>query len=188
MPSTLFTPLALAILAILAVAIAKALPKIRRRPDLPFKPATLMTPNELHFHSLLESALPDPRWRAWPQVAMLALVEPDRPKGAKEFWPAFNKVASKRVDWVVACDLDPIVVVELDDSTHDSLKDRLRDEILLQANLPVLRFDSRAKPNRQALRAALVNSARGRVSADTLSVAAARSGTINGRRIPPQPP
>ena len=48
-----------------------------------------------------------------------------------------------------------MVVIELDDRTHVAAKDKLRDERLMQAGIRTVRFQSKNKPEAQAIRDAV---------------------------------
>lgn len=146
----------LACAALLLLLAIRVLPRTGAVEDR-YAARPVMTANEQEFHTRLRSALPE--CEAWPQTSMAALVRPAVPRGSSGHWRAFNKVASKRVDWVVAR-RDPggwkLVVVELDDRTHDASADAARDRRLSQAGYATLRFDCRAKPGVAALRAAVL--------------------------------
>ena len=144
------------VVAALAVGLRATSPRRtsrpRRRGGAGYVRGGVLTPNEAEFHARLRRAL-GPRYEVWPQVAMLALVSPHG--GPDGDWTAFNKVSNKRVDWVIAVDGEPRVVVELDDRTHEARRDRdrERDRILAACGWPVLRYESRAKPDEARIRA-----------------------------------
>jgi hypothetical protein len=110
----------------------------------------LMTDNELEFFGRLVAALPD--HYIFPQVAMSALIEAasgDKKKAHSDRL----KVAQQRADYVVCTTAGDIVaVVELDDRTHSSAKDQLRDSRLEQAGIRTVRFQSRSKPTPATIR------------------------------------
>lgn len=63
----------------------------------------------------------------------------------REFWQNFNSISSKHVDFVICnAQLAPVVVLELDDASHDS-EDRLKrdafvDDVLAVADIPIVHF------------------------------------------------
>lgn len=120
--------------------------KYKRRP--------LMTDNELEFFGRLVAALPD--HYIFPQVAMTALLEAS--SGDKKIAHSDRlRIAQQRIDYVVCnkgCEV--IAVVELDDRTHSSAKDKVRDGRLEQASIRTVRFQSRQKPAAEAIRAAVL--------------------------------
>lgn len=105
----------------------------------------LMTDNEREFHGRLARALP-PGHALYPQVPILALLEPSARRGSPRFRAAFRAVANRRVDWIVEGE-SGITVVELDDRTHDRRADAKRDRILAGCGYRVIRYESRAKPS-----------------------------------------
>jgi hypothetical protein len=96
-----------------------------------------LTKSEVRFFRLLEKAVPD--FYIFPQVGMAAFLEP--PPG-KERMRYFAKISQKRVDFLL-CDEDvkPVLIVELDDWSHDGQEDRdaLRDAMPASAGVPTLR-------------------------------------------------
>lgn len=113
----------------------------------------LLTDNEREFFGRLVQALP--HYYIFPQVAMSALLEATSGDEARRHVDRL-RIARQRVDYVV-CDrhCNVVAVVELDDRTHSPEKDAVRDARLAQAGIATLRFESRAKPSLQAIRAAL---------------------------------
>jgi hypothetical protein len=123
----------------------------------PVARAGLLTPTEARFFRALEQALP--AYRVFPQVSMGALLRAQVPESSPLFWPAYKTFGLKIVDFVV-CDsasLRPLLVVELDDPSHDAkrAKDAQRDALLANAGLPVVRVDVREQLGPQALQARL---------------------------------
>jgi hypothetical protein len=113
----------------------------------------LMTDNELEFFGRLVAALPD--HYIFPQVAMSALIEAAS-SDKKLAHGDRLRIAQQRVDYVVCTAAGELVaVIELDDRTHSSAKDLLRDSRLEQAAIRTVRFQSRAKPTPAAIRVAV---------------------------------
>jgi hypothetical protein len=151
-------PVIVIIVIAIALALAASSPWVRtlskaaRRSVSPYRRAAAMTANELDFHQTLKAACaPDGR-EAWPQVAMTALIQPKINPKTSGYWAVWNKISTRRVDWVVAEHGEPRLIVELDDRTHDAAADHDRDEILNACGYPVLRVQSRAKPTPRLLR------------------------------------
>ncbi len=115
-----------------------------------------MTPNEAEFHQRLTRAL-GPGQELFPQIPILALLEPQDRRGTTAFRKAFGRVSNRRVDWIVS-DRGRTTVVELDDRTHDAGKDRERDRILASCGYRVIRYDSRQKPSVDRIRTDLAQS------------------------------
>lgn len=81
----------------------------------------------------------------------------ESPANRSAWQRAFNRIASKQVDFVV-CDEQttrPLVVIELDDSSHQRSDRAKRDEFVDRAcsaaNLPVLHVPTNQKPDYRAL-------------------------------------
>jgi hypothetical protein len=115
----------------------------------------VMTPNETEFYARLKGALPD--FEVIPQVAMSALLDVSLPEMHPEYWKMRKEFSQKTVDYVVCRkgSMDVVVVVELDDRTHDVKqdKDAARDKMLANAGIKTIRWDSRAKPAQREIRA-----------------------------------
>lgn len=111
---------------------------------------SIMSPNEREFFDRMRRAVPGLFF--FPQVAMSALIEPVNKSGYK-YNPAFEKIAKKRVDWAIySADMRLLCVVELDDRTHDKEKDDERDRMLSSAGISTVRWESRSKPDEEAIR------------------------------------
>ena len=114
----------------------------RRRP--------LVTGNELEFYMRLARAYPE--GRVFPQVAMAALIEPAAGSDKAKL-SAFRQISQKRCDYIITnLRLEVLVVVELDDSTHDAKLDAQRDRRLTSAGIPTLRWTSRVGRQVRGLR------------------------------------
>lgn len=109
----------------------------------------LVTGNETEFLGRLRRALPG--LDVHPQVAMSALLDVNLPADHPEYWEVRRQFSMKTVDYVVTERKSQrvLAVVELDDRTHDSKRDKdaMRDALLASAGIPTLRWDSRRKPN-----------------------------------------
>jgi very-short-patch-repair endonuclease len=115
-----------------------------------YRRKAIMTGNETEFIGRLRRALPD--LHICPQVAMHALIEPTA-SNSKIRLRDFRRVSQKIVDYAVFdAQWAIVVVIELDDRTHDSLRDAARDGYLAAAGIRTLRFQSRAKPTEGEIR------------------------------------
>jgi len=141
-----------------AVALAVLKSKVSARGEgLRFKQKALLTANELEFLGRLETAVPELRF--CPQVAMGALLEPavSRKDGSAYFrlrgmfsQKIADFVAQRREDGAV------VAVIELDDRTHNPDKDAKRDIMLTSAGYKVIRWNSKTKPDANAIRLQLM--------------------------------
>lgn len=120
-----------------------------------YRKVPLLTENEREFFGRLSRALPD--HYVFPQVAMSALIESDA-WSKKTRMSDFLRISQKRIDFgVFTRDLKIVAVVELDDRTHNSKKDRQRDGYLSSAGVRTIRFQSKQKPDEKAIANAIAN-------------------------------
>lgn len=141
------------LLAALIIA-AFFLKQFAKRTSENYKEKQLMSGNELEFfHRIRRAALDG---HVFPQVAMSALIEPATSRG-KAYQAAFRRISQKRVDYVVFdADMKLLAVIELDDKTHDSRKDAIRDAYLDTAGITTIRYQSKNKPTEAKIQADLV--------------------------------
>ena len=113
-----------------------------------------MTNNELEFFHRIRRAVLD--GYVFPQVAMSGLIEPAN-AGGDSYQAAFRRISQKRVDYVVFdASMKLLAVIELDDRTHNSKKDAVRDAQFMSAGIPTLRYESKTKPTEAKIQADLV--------------------------------
>lgn len=147
---TLPTPLIAILIALAALTIGHwlATRHFKKAGMLVFKRRQFLTPNEVEFYHRLTAAT-EGKVIVMAQVSMAALIDNQLNKNTNQYWEIRQKYSGKICDFVL-CDpktLVPLVVVELDDVTHDFDKDKHRDNFLAQAGLRTLRFWSRKKPS-----------------------------------------
>lgn len=114
----------------------------------------VLTPAERAFHAVLcESArqvFSDSAPIVFASVRLAEILTVDTSQGStRSAWQAaFNRIASKQVDFVIADGRTtrPIVVVELDDRTHERTDRRQRDEFIdaacASADIPVIHIQA----------------------------------------------
>ena len=92
-----------------------------------------------------------PGYRVFPKVRLAEIVHVKR--GTERWGSHFNRIKSKHVDFLV-CSTDtltPILVIELDDSSHATPDgkgaDAFRNNVFKAAGLPLLRISARATYN-----------------------------------------
>jgi hypothetical protein len=137
-------------LAVLGLVLAAR----KRAPAFRVVRRALLTENEKEFLLRLEEAFPEHRIMA--QVCMGALMAPAVRGGSPDYLSIRGRFAQKVVDFVVLDDtLEVVALVELDDRTHRLEKDAIRDAMTAAAGYVTLRYQSRAKPAPQAIRAEL---------------------------------
>jgi very-short-patch-repair endonuclease len=117
--------------------------------SLPYeKEPYLLTQGEQAFYRVLLRSI-DPDVTVFAKVRLIDLVRvrkgTDKPQAHK------NRVISKHVDFVLCTreQFEPLLVIELDDSSHKSANRQARDEakdaILAAAGIPVLRVTARSE-------------------------------------------
>jgi hypothetical protein len=110
----------------------------------------LLSKAERSFYEVLYRSI-GPDYRVFPKVRIADIVHVKA--GAEMWWVHFNKITSKHVDFLIcsAATLTPVLVVELDDSSHSTAKtkntDAFRDNVFQAAGLPQLRVPVRAGYN-----------------------------------------
>ena len=145
-------PLILLVVGVLAFAALAKNMGGQHRPS--FEATPIMTPNEWEFFNRLSGALPE--CRIFPQVAMAALMTPDK-RNDKRRQAAFWMISQKRVDYAVyGLQKQLMCVVELDDRMHDRASDQKRDGFLKSAKIRCIRWQSRQKPSTAEIRAAVL--------------------------------
>lgn len=118
-----------------------------------FERKRLLTPNEAHFFGVLQRALA-PRYVVLTQVGLGALIDCNLPSHHPDYLAERGQFVGKLLDFVVLdsqC-LDVVCVIELDDRTHDPLKDRRRDKFVAQVGYRSLRYLSKSKPSEAKIR------------------------------------
>lgn len=127
-------------------------PRYDREPR--FVRKRFLTTPEARVLPLLEAALP--QYRIMAQVAMGALLQAGE---INSFQAKFTRYrfAQKIVDFVIVRrdTAEVIALVELDDSSHDRLKDAERDAMTASAGYCTIRIPVRPQPTLDSVRAAL---------------------------------
>lgn len=119
-----------------------------------YEAAPIMTANELEFFRRLEHAHGDNGY-VFPQVSMAAVMRPAS-GGSKQRLAAFRAISQKRIDFAIySRNMELLCVVELDDRTHNSRSDAIRDRMLATAGIRTIRWESRNKPSILSIRQAL---------------------------------
>ncbi len=126
------------------------------RGRLPYnKRPRLVTKAELRFYKSLTKAVQDD-WTifAMVRIADLLVVPKEAPK--RRVW--LNKILAKHIDFVL-CDptsLEPLVAIELDDSSHQRKDRQERDEFVdhafESAGMPIVRFPVRSSYHAREIR------------------------------------
>ncbi|RXJ74324.1 hypothetical protein CS022_04545 [Veronia nyctiphanis] len=105
----------------------------------------LFTSAERSFLQVLNKTLSDDYY-VFGKVRIADVITPDKSVGRANWWKAFNKISMKHFDYVICrkLDLKVMAAVELDDSSHNTVKAKARDEFVNaaceSAELKLLRF------------------------------------------------
>ncbi len=111
---------------------------------------------EYEFYKILRDEILGKRFVAMVQVPVSSLVGVRRRKELG-FKAHFSKIARKRVDFLICRieDLSPLLVIELDGSTHALAKRKERDEFLddvfAAVGLPILHVPVQSSYDKQAI-------------------------------------
>ena len=117
---------------------------------------------ELSFLGILDRAIPA-EYRVFGKVRIADLITPDMRRDDKMFIAAFNQISAKHVDYVICerASLKPVIVVELDDKSHNTKKSRKRDEFVnkafLSEKLKMIRFEAKSGYNQKEVESQISN-------------------------------
>jgi len=123
--------------------------------DFVYQRREFLSNAEMSFFQVLRQVCRNDYYIA-PKVGLWGLVKGEETEYGNE--RGWAKIAQKHLDFVLLCPrlMKPILVVELDDSSHWKRtrreKDEQKDVILLQANIPVLRVPARTSYDSDILR------------------------------------
>lgn len=128
-------------IAVAAMFLAKRAGIGPSEPEAPFAPKQLMTRNELaFFEKLCDAAARAGAEGVFPQVAMAAIVTTRKGLDQSARMSARGRFSRKMIDFVlVDGSMRVMLLVELDDPTHDAAKDADRDSITAAAGYRTLR-------------------------------------------------
>lgn len=119
---------------------------------LPVEPRALMTDMERRTIGFIEAAIPDARVHA--QVSMGALMRPKSGLDKSTRQRTLNRFTSRRVDFVVEERASGriMLLIELDDRTHNAGKDRDRDRLTGRAGYTTVRLPASERPTAESVR------------------------------------
>lgn len=113
-----------------------------------YESVPLLTQAERSFFGVLQQAIAS-NYLIFTKVRLADIIRPLRNSNQSKWQSAFNRIASKHVDFMLCepASLRTVGVIELDDSTHATSKrssrDDLMDSALTEAGIPVLRVPVR---------------------------------------------
>ena len=148
------------ILLLLAVPLIAFLARKREATNdaLPIIAKPIMTDHELAFAEKLMEAVEGTNLLVIPQVAMSAFlqVKPGTEKALAS--KVRNRFSQKRPDFVLADDdMNVVLIVELDDSSHNKDRDRVRDTLASAAGIKTVRLSNGRRITMPEIRAALLS-------------------------------
>lgn len=107
-----------------------------------YKKKYLLTKAEKNFYNVLEKAICDEDFYICPKVRLADIIYISGTKNRQKY---FNKIQSKHIDFLLCSKqyLNPVLAIELDDSSHNRTdridRDRFVDNALKSAGLPIFR-------------------------------------------------
>jgi hypothetical protein len=132
----------------------------RKLPNLPYTTTPILTATEIKFFLVLQKAIPQGCY-VLAQVRLANIVKVKY--GTPEFWKHFARIGMKCVDFVIVeyPSIKTLLVVELDDRTHDREDRRERDgfvdDVLYSAGVPILHVPTSFSYNVAVLSQAIRN-------------------------------
>lgn len=114
----------------------------QNKSEYKYQKRNLLTKNELIFYKALYPIATKNKLMLLSKVRLADLIEPL--KGSENRQASLNKIIQKHVDFVL-CDstkINPVLIIELDDATHDRAdrqqRDNFVDQALESARIPIL--------------------------------------------------
>lgn len=149
--------IAVAVIAVLLLGLLAAVVS-RKTNEHPYESIDLLlTPPERKFFVVLHKAV-SPDLHVFAKVRLADIIQTKRGLPKNIWRRAFNRICNKHVDFV-ACHPETfkvLVVIELDDSSHDSSKarktDNFKDAALAAASIPILRVPTQRSYSASLLR------------------------------------
>lgn len=105
--------------------------KVKEDTSLYFKQKCLFTPTEMKFLNVLQEAVGDD-YAIMGKVRMADIFGIKAPERSKEYFSHFGKIKSKHFDFVLCSkeSMEPVLAIELDDSSHQRLDRIKRDSFV----------------------------------------------------------
>jgi hypothetical protein len=143
--------IAVIIIVVLAIVVLKLSPQQgARSTDYPYRKLdVLFSPAERSFFGVLNQAVGD-NAQIFGKVRVADVIAPEKGMPRSQWQKAFNKISSKHFDYLLCDknDLSILCAIELNDSSHNSKKQKNRDAFLegacLSAAVPLVQFTARA--------------------------------------------
>lgn len=99
---------------------------------IPYIRKNLMTKNEWSFYKQLKPVADELKLSILCKTRVADLVDIEKGLNKSEWQTAFNRINKKHIDFILCKpeNLYPVLLIELDDSTHDTEKGQKRDEFV----------------------------------------------------------
>lgn len=122
----------------------------------PYTKKRLITKHEMIFYKKLVQAISGTNYIILSQVSMGAIIQTKRGLDQSGRMKARNKFSQKIVDFIITDERGyALLLIELDDSSHNLSKDRDRDRMTSQAGYPTARFRNAGRLAVQEIRTEL---------------------------------
>lgn len=115
-----------------------------RKENFPYRKKYLLTKNELEFYKCLKIIADELNLCVLSKIRLADLIEIYGHKNNSEYFKYFGKIKAKHIDFALAKkeNLEIILLIELDDFSHNrqdrKLRDEFIDEICKQCNYKIL--------------------------------------------------
>lgn len=132
----------------------KLIEELQRNRNL-YHRTQLLTKNEYHFYERLKQRINQNELQILAKIRLADLVGVNNTNNQAEWHTAFNKIKSKHIDFAIAKDMKIIIIIELDDNSHNRPdrieRDSFVNEILQSNGYKLVRTYGDMLPIEQAL-------------------------------------
>jgi topoisomerase-associated Zn-finger domain protein len=120
-----------AVIIVILAAIGMKIGNAPKQTIAAYRKKYLLTKNEYSFYQKIKPIIQEKNLRVLCKIRLADLIEPEPNKNQKEWYAAFNRIKSKHIDFAIATEnMKVIVLVELQDNTHQKSDRKERDEFV----------------------------------------------------------
>ena len=120
-----------AVIIVILAAIGMKIGNAPKQTIAAYRKKYLLTRNEYSFYQKIKPIIQEKNLRVLCKIRLADLIEPEPNKNQKERYAAFNRIKSKHIDFAIATEnMKVIVLVELQDNTHQKSDRKERDEFV----------------------------------------------------------
>ncbi|WP_024862041.1 DUF2726 domain-containing protein [Ruminococcus flavefaciens] len=123
----------------------------------PYKKKYILTKNEYYFYNNLKEIIAPLNLQILAKIRLADLIEVDTNKAGKEFMKYFGKIKSKHIDFAIVDNMKVIMLLELDDNSHNKEDRKERDSFVNNALLTVGYTVVRTNGNLDIIKKALID-------------------------------